>query len=72
MLLNAVSAVVRYASNSCAMRIYELLNTHPPTRRYGERSDGIRIEQKSYPLGTPSPSERVGVELYGGFLGVAF
>ncbi|ADK96159.1 hypothetical protein HMPREF0659_A6091 [Prevotella melaninogenica ATCC 25845] len=37
------------------MRIYELLNTHPPSRRYGERSDGIRIQQKLCPLGTPSP-----------------
>ncbi|WP_315364581.1 hypothetical protein [Prevotella jejuni] len=55
MLLNTVSAAVRYASNGCAMRIYELLNTHPPARRYGERSDGIRIQQKLCPLGTPSP-----------------
>ena len=37
------------------MRIYELLNTHPPTRRYALRSDGIRIQQKPYQLGTPSP-----------------
>ncbi len=36
------------------MRIYELLNTHPPARRYGERNDGIRIQQKPCLLGTPS------------------
>ena len=37
------------------MHIYELLDTHPPARRYGERSDGMRIQQKLCPLGTPSP-----------------
>ncbi|WP_314924500.1 hypothetical protein [Prevotella pallens] len=55
-----MSATVRYASNGCAMRIYELLNTHPPARRYGERSDGIRIQQKLCPVGSPSPSGRGG------------
>ncbi|WP_424048172.1 hypothetical protein [Prevotella jejuni] len=67
-----MSAAVRYASNGCAMRIYELLNTHPPARRYGERSDGIRIQQKPCPLGTPSPSGRAGVGSCDDSLGVAF
>ena len=45
------------------MRIYELLDTHPPARRYGERSDGMRIQQKLCPLGAPSLQERAGVRL---------
>ncbi|MFC2438430.1 MAG: hypothetical protein ACFNS5_07855 [Prevotella melaninogenica] len=32
------------------MRIYELKDTHPQTRRYGERSNGMRIQQKLCPL----------------------
>ena len=47
------------------MRIYELLDTHPPARRYGERSNGIRIQQKPLPLGAPSLQERAGVRLLG-------
>ena len=65
MLTDAVSVAVRYVSSDCAMRIYELLDTHSPTRRYGERSYGIRIQQKLCPLGTPSLQERVGVGLLG-------
>ena len=54
------------------MRIYELLNTHPPACRYGERSNGIRIQQKPCPLDAPSPLGRAGVGFHGGFLGVPF
>ena len=43
MLTDAVSVAARYVSSDCAMRIYELLDTHPPARRYGERGDGMRI-----------------------------
>ena len=47
------------------MRIYELLDTHPPARRYGERGDGMRIQQKPRPLDAPSLQERAGVRLLG-------
>nr|WP_314519737.1 hypothetical protein [uncultured Prevotella sp.] len=54
MLPDAVNVAVRYVSSNCAMRIYELLDTHPPACRYGERGDGIPIQQKSCSLGAPS------------------
>ena len=47
------------------MRIYQFIDTHPPTRRCGERSDGIRIHQKSRSLGAPSLQERAEVRLVG-------
>ena len=47
------------------MRIYELLDTYPPECRYGERGDGIPIQQKPLPLGAPSLQERAGVRLLG-------
>ena len=47
------------------MRIYELLDTYPSARRYGERSNGIRIQQKLCPLGLSPLSGRGGVGLLG-------
>ena len=47
------------------MRIYQFIDTHPPARRYGERSNGMRIQQKLRPLGAPSLQERAGGRLLG-------
>ena len=44
---DAVSVADRCVSSGSAIRICGQLDTHPPARRYGERSNGILIRRRS-------------------------
>ena len=44
---DVVSVADRCVYSGGAIRIYGQLDTHPPARRYGERSDGIRIRRRA-------------------------